>query len=478
MITATNHYSAQLRYVRALCLQTEYRKCVQTCRDLLEMAHVQAHPIQKAFLLFYSALAHDEMARAMHHNSTVKVPALETAGQLYLAALHALPSPEDTDLLCAELVQKAREDLRFGCEESSPTSDGYPYEYSHKTTPIFSPLRLRRESVSLRSLEESPTMTTSDLEDLESHDSFSELMTPTRVLTREYSKTSSLDTTPLAERSSPGMSSHRDRSARVRMQRDFSRMSLLETPPRKPMSQGRMRHIRPDFPPKQFYVPPKLANTSQLPQIETSGPKLRGSPGQSPRDSIISNPDLTLERRHGSAPVSPISRRHSSRYSSDILRTSAVSPLTPTHDRHDSVSSDGAIQEALCLRLNDHLDSMRMQLETHITLVQQTKEQLRDFQTERALSKRTANIDTLSGTLPTNITRDARRASCAYEQEPLISSSLPRARSYWSFVPDDAKAAEKSRRIRDGRERKWERRTERFDARKYQNLCERALDEL
>lgn len=477
---ATKHYSVELRYVRALCLHTEYRKCVQTCRDLLQTAEIQSQPIQMAFLLFYSALAHDEMARAMHHNSTVKVPALNNAEQLYLAALHALPSPEDAEMLCAELIHKSRaETLEPG--EVSPSLDGYDPFVPDKASLATSPLRLRRECFSIRSSAYSPTTTaisTSDLDDLESHDSFSELLTPNRVLNRDYSRMSFLETTPSSKRELLKESGLKGLPAPARMQRDFSRMSLIATPPHKPNPQGLLLPHRPVSPPKQFYIPPRLPNTSKIPLAKTGKPILNEAPCHGLHDSITSIFDSLSRQQPGSEPVSPISRRDSGRYSSNASTVSAISPLTPTRSRHDSVSSDIRVQDGLCLRLNDHLNSMRMQMETHIALVQKAKEQLRVLQSDRALARVVSTVDTSSKEGPANAYGASRQANRFNDQGPLGGSDLRQARSYWSFVPEDVKLAEKQRRMRAGRERQWERKTERFDARKYQDLCERALDEL
>lgn len=474
----TKQYPVGLRYVRELCRKAEYRQCAQACRDLLQTPDVQAHPIHTAFLLFYTALAYDEMGRAMHHNSTSKSPALDTAETSYLAALSALPSPEDAELLCARLAQERRAESLSEQNQLSPSIDGY--DVHDKLMLMSSPPRLRRESFSVRSPPRSPRTIASDLDDLESHDSFSELMTPNRVLKRDNSRMSLVEYTPSAKRHSRDMSSFQGFPAPARMQRDFSRMSLLETPPRKPMSQGLLRPIRPGSPPKQFYMPPRLANTSRIPTAAVAIPKLEGISDASPRNSVASCHNSLIEYTRSPDPVSPISRRGSERYSSSSDSTiSAISPLTPTRTRSGSVSSDDFADESVCLRLQDHLDSMRMQLETHITLVQQVKEHLSELQAERASSRARPNTDLALEELPTigdKSTRQNKQAS--YRQPSFNSEGLPRARSYWSFVPEDEKAAAKLKRIRDGRSRNWERKTERFDARKYQDLCERALNEL
>lgn len=480
LVPITKHYPVTLRHVQILCLKTEYRKCIQTCSDLLRHPDIQAHPIHKAFILFYSALSHDEMGRAMHFNSSAKMPALDDAERSYIAALEALPTPKEADLLCTALKQEASIGPFLECDERSPSQNSY--DMFEKVSLMSSPPRVRRESFSVCSPIHSPRATTSELDDfddLESHDSFAELKTPSRVLGRESSRMSLLEATPPAQRHSHHTSSYQECPGPARLQRDFSRMSLIETPPRKPMSQGLLRPIRPGSPPKPFYIPPRLANTSKLPLARSRTHVLDKTPVSSPRISIISARDSFIEDQHSSEPVSPISRLSSGRCLSDVSTISAISPLTPTRAHAASISSHVDVDDTLYLRFNDHLDSMRMQLETHITLVKQVRENLHEFLADRASSKTDPTIDTqpqnsfeFSG-IPTSQTGQQ-----AMRKTLVSSAGLPRVRSYWSFVPEDEKVAEKLKRIRAGRERKWERKTERFDARRYQDLCERALNEL
>lgn len=476
---STKHYPAGLRYVRTLFLRTEYRKCLSTCGDLLQTPDVRTSPIHKAFLNFYSALAYDEMGRAMHHNSIAKIPALDSAEQYYIAALQALPSSKDAELLCVSLAQKSRADSFFDSGEQTPSHDGR--DSFDEASLMSSPARQSSEDLSVRSSFDSPAVATSDLDDLESHDSFSELLTPHRVLNRENSRMSLLEATPPVKRHSRHISGPYEPPVASRMQRDFSRMSLLETPPRKPMSQGLLRPIRPGSAPKRFYIPPRLEDTSQIPHKKAGKQVTEVAWNSSPRSSVILDLDTSLRGQPGRPPqVSPISRMDSAhRYSSDVSTISSISPLTPKRTRNASLSSDQDVDESLCLRFNDHMDSMRMQLETHISLVQLAKDQLRELQAERASSKVAPRFGTPLRERSGNVDGAVNRSDAMDDGEALNSSAgLPRLRSYWSFVPVDAKATEKEKRIQAGRDRKWERKTERFNPRKYQDLCERALSEL
>jgi hypothetical protein len=101
-------------------------------------------------------------------------------------------------------------------------------------------------------------------------------------------------------------------------------------------------------------------------------------------------------------------------------------------------------------RLAEHLAAMDTQIKTHITLLQQA-------------------------TLATTIAQ-AERASrlTASSQSPV--TRVPHSKSFWSFTPVDVKAADRQKKIEEGRARGWER--PRYRSERYQELADKAEQEL
>jgi len=101
-------------------------------------------------------------------------------------------------------------------------------------------------------------------------------------------------------------------------------------------------------------------------------------------------------------------------------------------------------------RLAEHLAAMDTQIKTHITLLQQA-------------------------TLATTIAQ-AERASrlTASSQSPV--TRVPHSKSFWSFTPVDVKAADRQKKIEEGRARGWERK--RYRSGRYQELADKAEQEL
>jgi hypothetical protein len=101
-------------------------------------------------------------------------------------------------------------------------------------------------------------------------------------------------------------------------------------------------------------------------------------------------------------------------------------------------------------RLAQHLTAMDTQIKTHITLLQQA-------------------------TLATTIAQ-AERASrlTASSQSPV--TRVPHSKSFWSFTTVDVKAADRQKRIEEGRARGWERK--RYRSERYQELADKADKEL
>ncbi|KAK4630822.1 uncharacterized protein CLAFUR5_08047 [Fulvia fulva] len=475
----SDHYPIELRYIKALFVQRQYRKCIQACRDVTKLADSRQHEpaLQKTFISLYAGLAHDEVARSMHQNSITKLPCYESAEQLFMQALDALPSYEDARHQCSQTPPSDPEPVPDTASATEPyrspsidePSFGDLNRLSRASSSVLSspPIfhRHSQQSLSVRSSFFSPGASTSDTDDLESHDSFSELLTPTRLLNRDFSRISLLD---IANSSLP---------------RATSRMSLIEPPKtpqrKKSLSQGLMRPIRPGSPAKQFHIPPTLPYSgapqrmpSRLPQLATRTKtetrleiaRVDSAMGES---SFVTCPE----------PVSPMSQTGSDVNLSDASTVSALSPpLTPTHPaRSSSVTTLGPsepplLDESKFLRFTDHLRAMRTQLESHIVMVQQAQDKLRQVQTERRAQRATQPARSK------NTARDYFSSPAQLSPKDNSVVRLQQARSFWSFIPEDIKADEKKRRIQAGRDRGWKK--ERFQPGRYRDLCEKALAEL
>ncbi|KAK5124180.1 hypothetical protein LTR85_001883 [Meristemomyces frigidus] len=487
-INITDSYPLELHYIKALCVQKHYRQCIQACRDILKTAGdgINDRPVQQTFLSFYLGLAHDELARLMHDYSQAKVPAFAQAEEFYKKALDSLPAPE-THLVAASEEPEVVEDDPFfdGSSQSScsPTprriDDDYdPYNYSSplfpSSPPTSPPMHIRTDSLPTRSPPTSSRDTSaSDLNDLESHPSFDQIMTPRKAL-----------------------------------QRDMSRMSLLDDlPARRPTglprttstSQGLMRPIRPGSPPKAFHVPPRLPYVSSVSNRNSRLPRLvtretsQESPSkpQGPRDI----------RDEEESPVQPVSPLGSEDGVSNTSTISPISPATPTHHRSefDAVSNASARREdgdgVQGNMVSQHLSAMRAQLYTHLQMLDKARQSTLLAQAARAAERASTAAPTTGTPLaPLRASMDSApissRPGSSGSGRPGSSSSgskhdsvmsgdgkrVPQARNYWSFTVEEVKAEEKQKRIREGRERGWAR--ERFRAEKYQELAERALAEL
>lgn len=92
-LSSTDAFSTELLEIKALFLQEQFRRCIEVCNEMLSKKQ-QQEPFQRSFVKCHSALAHDELARAMHNFSHSKVLALSDAEQLYREALRSLPTAE------------------------------------------------------------------------------------------------------------------------------------------------------------------------------------------------------------------------------------------------------------------------------------------------------------------------------------------------------------------------------------------------
>ncbi|SMR52808.1 unnamed protein product [Zymoseptoria tritici ST99CH_1A5] len=527
-------YPPECAAIKALFHQQSYRQCIQACRGLLKVngLDLDQRPLHKSFVLFYLALSHDEMARGMHHASVSKVPSFDSAEQFYLDALAALPTKEECRtfwemrMRCAQEQALLEEDSQsdFGTASSLAEEDTFDDRDVRTTAAphfaFFSRPKPRQESLRFRTPTASPQLSAADNDDLESHESFSQLMTPSRLSRRDSLNMPAPDT--LITWKKP-----------YTMPRDYSRMSLVEpkTPPiaqglpressrmslidfdrkSRPGQQTLMRPIRLGSPAKPYYLPPPQPPSTDVKRLSCRIPQRMSTPRPEEVTPRLEEPTPRQEewtpRWHSPEPVSPISP-----ISASPVRSSPVSVISvdsfPNQARADTplsfesepepekhvdeseflwhVDESGPLQhidesgplrhidesgplrhidESGLLRLYEHVDAMRIQMKTHVILVHHAKRQL-----ERTLEAR----DQARAGVKNGLSLKTGPGALKTPSPP--GSRLQKSRSFWSFVPEDAKKAEMKRRIQAGKERKWARK--RFSPERYQRLCEVALDEL
>ncbi|KXT08737.1 hypothetical protein AC579_8529 [Pseudocercospora musae] len=479
--TASSHaYRTALQYVKALFGQEQYRKCIQVCRDALKMAArgIQVPlPLHRTYISLYLALSYDAIARVMHHNSVAKLPAFDSAEQHFYEALAALPSSQDARELCTRLAYERRRDpfleearKRYSMYSQLPPS--HPYHRTPSRTSslwLSSPPQLGGEHIP-----SSPAHTASELDDIESHASL-DLATP-KGLPREPSRMSLFDSSPLEKRASvapmTSLSLQRQKSVR-----------------------GPMRPIRSPSPAKAFHIPPTRPSSESDSRRRSILPRLSTAEQTSsrPASSYLAYASMQSEHiRSPVSPVSPISWADSDGHSDDTP-VSPISPHTPQPPAPPPVyhepaynepipstcviqeAPDGGLDEAALLRFTDHINAMRCQIEAHLTMLYNSKDQLYQLQKE----KKAAAEARMGAAMP----ESARDSGKYFLSSPAPSrdrspeaKSIPQSSSYWSFVPEDVKVDEKKARIEAGRERKWARK--RFDPTRYQELAEKALAEL
>lgn len=433
----TESSSLDLRYIKALLLQKQYRRCITACRDMLKLNEVEEgmDPIRQSFVRFYLALAHDELARAMHNYSQAKISAFNQAEDFYRDALLSLPTHEQLVESLTESATSTASGDHNDDEEPTPrlpsstcfgsTSAMHAFTGMHSSV---TSTHIRNNSIPTPSPPLiSPRTVTSDLDDLESHDSFNQIMTPNRV---------------------------------PKLERDYSSMSLIHTQQQQ-MSQGLMRPIRIGSPPTKYHVPPKLPYSgaghqqSKLPRLDTacwSGSPVRKqlrSPSEqvSPIDSPVSPLGSDWDAHDGA---------------SDDATISPVSPNTPLVDENIGQSDEADPMQRSVSVVEAHFSGVHSQLESHIKLAHEEKERILRIQAERAAARKDP---TLGGGLTAFL--DATSAK---------DKRIQQTHSYWSFTPEDVKVLEKQRRIVAGRKRGWMR--ARFDPTRYQELADKAVAEL
>jgi hypothetical protein len=436
-VNATEAYPLELHYVRALFLEKQYRQCIATCRQVLNSSDsaTDSHPMRQTFVRFYIALAHDELARAMHNFSQAKIPAFNQAEQFYEEALSALPTPaeclafttREPEETLSQQSPKRETTSRHDSLHSFPAAEHSRSGSVMRSLPLSPQTHIRNDSLPMRSPPISVTgAAASEDDDLESHDSFNDIMTPGRL---------------------------------PKLDRDYSSMSLLQ-PAQRQISYSLMRPVRMGSPAKPYQLPsaPAAKSTLQqrslLPRLDTNSQT--GSPVQK---QLRTASELTSPIE---SPVSPLDSDGDS-VISDSSTISPVSPETPYGSWWSSRNHDQYQAEQQYLRLvGAHLQAMRTQLQSHLNLLHAAKLKTSDTQSERSLA---------------HATNDRRMKEMSSKSQPGANgNSLPSERSYWSFTPEDVRIVEKQNRIQAGRAREWKK--ERFDPTKYRDLADAALSEL
>ncbi|KAK3117515.1 hypothetical protein LTR53_001032 [Teratosphaeriaceae sp. CCFEE 6253] len=528
-IDITDAYPIEMHYIKALFLHQRYRPCIQACRDVLKTADhdMDESPLQQTFINFYLGAAHDELARLMHDRSSAKLPAFKQAEVFYREAIDSLPILDD-DVQSQDEATRSEDEDPF--TEGRPTTglpppedDDYdPFDYSSPSFPNLSSsppphVRPEHDDLPIRSPQTSYRETSSS--DLESHASFGQIRTPHRIaaLDRDVSRMSLLDSVKggALVRDASRMSLL-DHARPTGLARGVSRLSLLdaaESGPRFPTgrprstSQGLLKPIRLGSPPKAFHVPPRLpycgsaASTSRLPRLNT---------WQSPASRLPAS--IEEEREWDAEPPSPVSPlRYGDTVSYDSpVTVSPVSPQTPQlsptsnydtaieiqgPDEIDSIRCGNAVHEPLPRspedgkhdRILEHLDALRVQLQTHLRLLAHARQATITAQSQPTVSPATTALAPRSPPPPLHTRSTAAHAafsrpSTADSKHDSLTdtrtkgTTLGREHSYWSFTPVDVRAEALRARVQAGRARGWAR--ERFEGARYRDLAERAVGEL
>lgn len=454
----------ELLYVKALFLEKRHRECIVACRKILQDHQDDTgaqceHPLRTTFMKFYLALSHDELARAMHNLSQAKIPAFDQAAHLYDEAMTTLPTAEECiSYLDEEPQEELTDDFKDDFEEEDEADDqpspakltptsrhdsvrsaataekGRPWSSLHSSASMSPPTRIRHSSPPMRSPPVSVSgLTASEFDDLESHESFNEIMTPSRM---------------------PG-----------RLERDYSSMSLI-APTRKQMQQGLMRPVRMGSPPKPYYLSDEstqhfkrfvVQQRTQLPRLDTSPTTtaparkqlLTASEQASPIDGIDS-------------PVSPLGSEGES-VLSELSTISPISPETPMNWRPHPITHRDIQLQKTRRALTIHIHALRTQLQSHQALLQTAKLQTRAAQLDHALARTAARGP--GNALPS-------RLSGASTERPQSQQS----QKAWPTSAEDVRGPHKQSRILAGRARDWRR--DRFDPIRYARLADAALSEL
>lgn len=252
----TEGYPNELLNLKCLLLRKQYHQCINASFDVLKSSagDTDKHPFSTFLATFYLALAHDELARSMHEQSTFKPATFSQAEHYYRKALEVLPILET----CRGMLEAVSN------ETMQPI---LPLLEDHLTPKALSSVQEHPGCGESTEADNLPLESDDDFDDLDNSDTFT-VSIPSRSL-----------------------------------QRDYSSMSLLDIRPKlnKSTSQGLLRPIRPGSPPKAYHLPPKLpyigrnnfcespgAVLPTPPQVLVSSPPTspKGSPpyGRPPRD--------------------------------------------------------------------------------------------------------------------------------------------------------------------------------------------------
>jgi hypothetical protein len=489
----TDSYPIELHYIKALCLQKQYRQCIHACRNHLKHSSMTAE--KRLFVNFYLGLAHDELGRAMHDYSPAKLPALNQAEQFYNEALESLPEAEE------RLKSKPKEvvlplDDPFiyapGQLPGASTSDQFEHDqyYQFATPPVSPSKHSHTDSLPQRSppLAASRETSSSTLTSLESHSSFDQIMTPHKILQRDMSKMSLLDESP--PRRPAGLPRTTSSISQGPLQQQVSGMKLSG---RALTSQGLMKPVRMGSPARPYQAPPRLPNagdrSSRLPRLTTRNLETMSPPRRHVLDAA------------GVSPVSPLGSERSEFGMSDASTISPVSPTTPIRaedslprlpEQQDKKQDEAEYEPPVPDALNEGTKAMRFQIQYHIVAIEKVRQETLAKRAARAADRASAST-TGASLAPGGKGRSSMDSTKYSGSRPGSSSSskhdsvtgaemkrLPQLRSFWALTWEDFKADEKKKRIQeriqDGRERKWAK--ERFRPEKYRELAEKALAEL
>lgn len=436
-LDSSEYYPMELRYVKALFVQAQYLQCIRACRDLLAQVRGEAdkHPLQDTFVLFYTALSHDELARNLHPSSVEKTPTLESAQQFYGEALASLPSTDGAQAIY--MIAQLSRDYR------SPTPSKQARDVD-QTPRTYQPTSMRSVSDYDQAAKSAQTWYRNDspMDRCDSPEALGQKNTDHNSSEHDHRHNQIL-------------------SHSRRLQRDYSRMSLLETPPR-PKNQPTRNTVQFDS---------SLGNDARrqfLPKLSLSINRYGTDSAMSNRWSEYASPMSEWDEPY--EPVSPLGPYDLVHEDSPI---SPVSPSTPTmdeapfspaltHDDYDEEFHDAEERFAQPAALfQERVDEMRDQIVRHMSRAQQEKAQIVESKTTN--KHRSAALSRVSGYLPSSETQGDVESTEDTERSRKPAYSSP------TNLP-------KNERIRAGRLRNWQR--QRFQPERYQELCEQAIAEL
>ncbi|KAH9843339.1 hypothetical protein Tdes44962_MAKER07466, partial [Teratosphaeria destructans] len=443
------------------------------------------------------------------------------AEKFYTEALGALSAIDEQVRLDAATPRVERDPFFQGPIDAASTRT--PEQIAHDTyyqfaSPSPSPRgQFRHRHLSAQSLQPVSRETSgSDLTDVESHSSFDQIVTPTKLNGRHHTRAASLEEWQRQTTDLPPTS-----VSPAELQRELSKISLLDdSPPRQPSGlprttstitdirqlhpteninhqqqpispprqivdppsaqQGLLRPIRMGSPAKPHQLPARPSQhsannpspTSTLPKLKTEDlhPKTRPA---LPDDGTTMPPTSSAD-----SPVSPVSPLGYEGDFSEVTTTSPVSPATP--ERPSSPD------EALPLEAEQseeeewdeppvpshHAAALDLQLRKHIAMLDLTKRQTLAVQAARAAERPEFLLSPAPLSRPGSSTSSNHDSVMSAENRRV----LPRSKTSRPTEQDKDTPEQRRRRLEAGRARRWAR--PRFDATRYVDLAEQALAEL